>query len=113
MKKFFEDIMNYETGLTLLIALLLGLFLGVFFQTQYSVGIRTVFHNIYTKLCPDTQKDSKTIIMERVTKDTPNLPQKDIFETPKKKENEMVLFIKRLFIKEKKTEQTINDVVLN
>ncbi len=113
MKKFFSDIHNYDAYLTIIIALLLGMFAGVFFQTKYSLGIKTFFHNVYIKLNPDSQKDSKTLILERVTKDTPNLPQKDIFEEPEKKDNPFVLYIKRIFINKNEKTHTIHDIVIN
>jgi hypothetical protein len=51
--------------------------------------------------------------MDRVTKDTPNLPQKNIFEQPQKKENGFILFIKKVFVKKQDKPQTINDFILN
>ena len=108
-----SELWCWENISTIVIALLLGVFLGVFFQTSYSLGIRTFFHNVYVKLHPEINKDSKTIIIDRVTKDTPNLPQNDIFEEPEKKENGFIKIIKKVFIHKDKEQTTIHNVILN
>ena len=112
MKKFFKDI-SREDIYTIIIALLIGMFVGVFFQSGYSIGIRSFFHNIYTKINPNSQKDSKTLINDRATKDIPNLPQKDIFETPKKKDCGVVIFIKKIFHNSEQEKDTIDNFVIN
>lgn len=108
-----SELWTWSNISTIAIALLLGMFLGVFFKSSYSIGIRTFFHNIYVKLHPEITKDSKTIIMDRVTKDTPNLPQNDIFEEPAQKENGFIKIIKKVFIHKQKEKQTIDDIILN
>ena len=65
------------------------------------------------KLNPDITKDSKSIIIDRVTKDTPQLPQNDIFEEPAQKENGFIKIIKKVFIHKQKEKQTIDDIILN
>lgn len=108
-----SDLWCWENISTIIIALLLGVFLGVFYQTQYSIGLRTFVHNMYVKMHPEINKDSKSIIMDRVTKDTPALPQKDIFEEPAKEENGIIKIIKKVFIRKDKEQTTIHNVVLN
>lgn len=109
MKKFFKNIFDEELTFVIIISLLLGCFIGVFMQTPYSLGIKTTFHNLYIKLNPDTQKDSKTIIIDKASESLDKLPQKDIFEQPEKKENKFILFIKNVFKTEKTQQKTIND----
>lgn len=113
MKKSFEDIISLDTLLVIAVALTLGMLIGIFYHSQYSLGMRTFFHKMYLKINPDSQKDSKTLIMDKVTKDTPNLPQNDIFEQPAKKDNGFILFIKKVFVKKENKPQTINDYILN
>ena len=105
-----EQTKNKELVFTAFLFLLIGLVIGVFFQSGYSVGIRTFFHQIYVKINPETQKDSKTIIIEKVTKDTSDFPTNSIFDKPKKKENKIILTIKRM-LPSKEKPQTINDNV--
>ena len=64
--------------------------------------------DMYIKVHPEVKKDSKTIIIDQVTKNTHNVPQKDIFEAPKK-ENKLVIFIKRVYGEEKPKRETIYD----
>ena len=104
---------NWETVSTVLIALLLGMFLGVMYNSKYSIPIRIKFHDFCVKINPDTQKDSQTLIMERVTKDAPNISQNSIFDEPEKKENCFIKFVYRLFNKNNQKPQTIHDVILN
>ena len=108
MKDFFRDIFNKDSAATILIALLLGLLLGVLFNTSYSVGIRTKLHNIYSKYNPE--KDSKTMIMDRATKDILPLPQNSIFDEPER-EHKIILLIKRFFDKKTEQNKTINDEI--
>ncbi len=113
MKKSLEELISLDTVLVIAVALMLGMLIGIFYHSPYSVGLRTLIHNIYLKTHPNIEKDSKTLIMDRVTKDTPNLPQKNIFEQPQKKENGFILFIKKVFVKKQDKPQTINDFILN
>lgn len=113
MKKSFEELISLDTVLVIAIALTLGMLIGIFYHSQYSIGIRTFIHDVYVKTHPNIEKDSKTLIMDRVTNDTPNLPEKDIFEQPQKKENGFILFIKKVFVKKQDKPQTINDFILN
>jgi hypothetical protein len=106
MKDFFRDVFNKDSAATIFIALLLGLLLGVLYNTPYSIGIRTKIHNIVHKFNPE--KDSKSIIIEKATKDISPLPQKSIFEEPQK-ENRFILFIKRVFTNKQEQTKTIND----
>ena len=108
-----SELLTWSNISTIIIALLLGLFLGIFFKSSYSIGIRTFFHDIYVKLNPDITKDSKSIIIDRVTKDTPQLPQNDIFEEPAQKENGFIKIIKKVFIHKQKEKQTIDNIILN
>lgn len=104
---------NWDIVYIFIFSLLFGFFIGVIFKTPYTLGIKTFFHNISVKLNPDSQKDSKTLIIDRVTKDTENIPQNSIFEEPKKKDNNFIIIIKRLFHKQKEKSPTIHDAVLN
>lgn len=99
---------NNELIFIAFLFLLIGLVIGVFFQSGYSIGMRTFFHQIYIKFHPETQKDSKTIIIEQVTKNTSTIPQNSIFDKPEKKENKFILIIKRIFPAKEKP-KTIND----
>ena len=109
--KFLDD----DSIIVIILALLVGFIAGIIIQSEIFMPVRLFFHNVYTKLNPDSKKDSYTLIIENVTKSSPNLPQKNIFEEPAKKENGFVLYVKKVFAKNKKTEkrQTINDFVLN
>lgn len=113
MKELFLKLWNWETVSTVLIALLLGMFLGVMFNSKYSIPLRVKFHDFYVKINPDTQKDSHTLIMEKVTKDAPILPQNSIFDEPEKKENRFIKTFYRIFNKNHERKQTIHDVILN
>ena len=103
-----KELFNRETLSTILIALLIGMLLGVFYNTKYSIGLRTYFHEVYTKLHPEVKKDSKTIIIEQVTKNSQNIPQKDIFEKPER-ENKFFTVIKKIFVKPEQKTETIFD----
>lgn len=93
------------------ISLLIGLVLGFCCPNQGFVRFKIFMHNIYVKFHPDIHKDTKTIILETATKNVKNVPQNSIFEEPKK-ENGFLLFVKKVFVKEKKKEMTINDIVI-
>lgn len=93
------------------ISLLMGLVLGFCCPNQYSAKFKIFMHNIYVKFHPEIQKDTRTIILETATKNIKDVPQNNIFEEPKK-ENGFLLFIKKVFVKEKKKEMTINDIVV-
>ncbi|MCM1265710.1 MAG: hypothetical protein NC200_05880 [Candidatus Gastranaerophilales bacterium] len=98
----------------IIVSLLLGLTLGLVCPKKCSIAFRTTLHKIYIKFHPESQKDTKTIIIERATKDTPNLPQYDIFEEPTKKENSFIKYIKKIFIKkDNEQSQSIHDVILH
>ena len=96
----------------IIFCLLLGFFIGILFKTPYTLEIKTFFHNINLKLNPDIQKDSKTLIIDNVTKDSKSIDYKNIFDEPKEKENKYIIIFKRLF-KKKHKKTTINDVILN
>ena len=66
-------------------------------------------HKIYLKINPNTEKDSKTIILEKVSGDINELPQKDIFEKPAK-ENRFVIFLKKLFTQKIDKQETIDTI---
>ena len=93
------------------ISLLMGLVLGFCCPKQYSAKFKIFMHNIYVKFHPEIQKDTRTIILETAIKNIKDVPQNNIFEEPKK-ENGFLLFIKKVFVKEKKKEMTINDIVV-
>ena len=112
MKKFLINLFNNDIFLTVILALLLGMFLGVAFNSKLFLPVKVKFHDFYSKINPNYQKDSQTLIIEKVTKDTPNINQKDIFEEPKKKNNSFILFIKRIFTPKKET-NNIHDFILN
>lgn len=113
MKKFFDDILDKDTLFILFISLLLGLFIGVFFQSGYSVGLRTLYHKIYLKFHPEVQKDTKTIIIDKVSEDNIRIPQTDIFEDMSEKDNKLIIILKKIFTPSKKLKQenkpTIDD----
>lgn len=113
MKSFFNESM--DAILTITLALLVGLTIGMLIPSKFSISSKVFFHNILRNLNPDSQKDSQTLIMEKVTKDTPNLPQNSIFEEPEKKENGFILYIKKVFFNQKDEDppKTITDYVLN
>ncbi len=96
----------------IIFCLLLGFFIGILFKTPYTLGIKTFFHNISVKLNPDTQKDSKTLIIDKATKDAKSIDYKNIFDEPKTKENKFIIIIKRIFNK-KKHQTTIDNVIIN
>jgi len=108
MKDNKQNIFNNENFLTVLIALLLGLFLGVMWNTRFSTGVKTYFHDIYIKINPDAKKTSHELIIDRVNKDLPNLPQNSIFEQPEKKENKIILFVKKIFLNRQKDSDIFN-----
>lgn len=107
MKKFFEDITDTNMFLTVLLFLLLGMFTGVFFQSEYSVGVRTFFQKIYLKLNPDASKDSKTLILEKAGGSILELPTNNIFET-KENENKLKSICKKLLKKQSDKNTCIN-----
>lgn len=113
MKKLFSTLWNWETGSIVLIALLLGMFLGVMNNSKFAIPLKIKLHDMYVKINPDIQKDSHSLIIERVTKDTPNLPQNSIFEEPEKKDCSFIKVIKKVFIKKHEKPKTIHDVILN
>ena len=104
MKNLLKDFLDKDTLFIIFISLLIGLVIGVYFQTSYSIGLRTALHNITQKLNPDSKKDSKTLIMEKAG--TYTMPE-TIFDTPKK-ENKLIIFIKR-FLPKKETTQTLDN----
>lgn len=105
MKKRLIDLFNNDYFSIVIISLLIGLFLGIFFQSIYSIPIRTFFNN----LNPNTGKDSHTLIIDNVTRNTPNINQKDIFEI-QKKENIVIRIIKKLSTNnDKNSTNTINN----
>ena len=109
MKEWIKDFFNKDIISIILISLLLGIFLGLFFKTEYSIPIKAFFND----LNPNSGKDSQTLILDNVTKNTPNINQKNIFETPKRKENLIIQIIKNFSKKNKKTEEsTINNYVV-
>ena len=98
----------------IIISLLLGMIFGYSCPTKYSSAFKSTLHKIYIKFHPESQKDTHTIILERVTKDTPNLPQYDIFEEPVQKENNFILYIKKIFGKKaEKQPASIHDMILH
>ena len=103
MKDFFDDFKNKDTLFIIFISLLLGVFIGVFFKSGYSLGIKSFFRDVYFKINPESQKDSKTIILEKA--DCYELPN-TIFDETKKKDNKFILFIKNL---KKEKPQTIKN----
>ena len=112
MKEFLSE--SADAILTVILALLIGAAIGLLIPSKASIATRIFFHNIFVKLNPDSQKDSHTLIMENVTKDTPNLPEKSIFEEPQKKDNGFILYIKKVFTKkDSEKPKTITDYVLN
>ncbi|GEM_PF-7132693 len=110
-----KNTLDSESFTFIILALLFGFIIGLIIPSRFFMPVRVFFHNIYIKMNPDSQKDSKTLILEQVTKDNVSTPKKDIFEEPEKKENGVVLYIKKVFKKDTKQEkpQTINDFVLN
>jgi len=108
--KFFDE----NTVIIVIIALFIGFIAGKFIPSGVFMPVRLFFHNIYVKLNPDSQKDSKTLIMEKVSGDI-YLPQKSIFDEPVKKENKAVLYIKRILKKEDNSDnpKSIHDFILN
>ena len=113
MKKTFSALLNWDTFYIVLVALLLGMILGVAFNSKYSIPIRIRLHNLYLKINPDVQKDSQTLIIDKVTKDAPISSQTNIFEEPKQNKNNFLYCIKKIFIKNDKKPQTIHDVIIN
>ena len=103
---------NWDIVYIFIFSLLLGVLIGVLFKTPYTLGIKAYFHDICVKLNPNLQKDSRTLIIDRVTKDTKPLPKNSIFEVPEKKDNNLIVIIKRVFNKHKEKEPTIHDSVL-
>jgi hypothetical protein len=87
------------------ISLLVGLIIGVVTSKQIQIAL----HEIYQKFHPEISKDSKTIIIERATKDLEQIPETSIFETPVKKENSVILFVKKIFVKENNSLPTIDN----
>lgn len=108
IQKFLKNDILY----VFVVSLMIGLVLGFCCPNSYSANVKMFFHNIYVKFHPDTQKDTKTIIIETATKNIKDIPQNSIFEEPKK-ENKFLLFVKRVFVKEKKKEMTIEDIVVD
>lgn len=100
----------------ILSALLIGLFIGFWCPANIKIQVQTAYNNIYIKFHPESQMDTQTIIINKATKNIENLPQNDIFETPPKKENDFILFIKKLFKPKSKEVQkpvTIHDKVID
>lgn len=103
-----------DTLVIITTALIFGIALGLICPSQYSMAFRTTIHNIYIKLHPESKKDTRTIIMEKATKDIPNLPQNSIFEEPQPKENNFILYLKKIFSKKQDdTPKSIHDVILH
>ena len=107
MKKFIISIFNNEIFLTVILALLLGMFLGVMYNSAFFTPIKVKLHSLYLQINPDAQKDSQTLIIEKVTINTPNINQKDIFTEPKKQDCKILCIIKKL-IPTKETPANIN-----
>ena len=103
---------NWDLVYIFIFSFLFGISIGIIFKTPYTLGIKTFFHDIYVKLNPDLQKDSKTLIIERATKDTKALPQNSIFEEPQKKDNKFIIIIKRVFKNKEETRPSIHDAVI-
>jgi hypothetical protein len=105
--------LSYDFLMIIVLALLIGLVLGRLCPTGVSMGYRTFCQKLYIKFHPDSQKDTKTIIMEKALKDTPSLPKTDIFEEPQTKDSSFVQYVKHIFVK-KQTDspKTIHDIVL-
>ena len=116
MKHMRRIILDRADILTIILALMIGLSIGFFIPTKCSIAIRLFIHNIYLKINPDAQKDSKTLILEKVSKNNDILEQKTIFDKPDKNQETPVMFIKKIFKNnntDEKKKQTINDFILN
>lgn len=100
------DILKNDILYIFVVSLMIGLVLGFCCPKECSAKFKIFMQNVYIKFHPECQKDSRTIIIEKVSKSTNDLPQTSIFEEPKK-ENQFLLFVKKVFVKEKKTEMTI------
>lgn len=109
MKHF--ELFSLNTLIIILSAMLLGVVLGKFCPSNIHLQTATFFHNIYVKLHPESQKDTKTIIMERATKDIKTYTGNDIFEEPQKKENNFIIFIKKIFHKNTKNDTNLDLII--
>jgi hypothetical protein len=105
---------NWDIVFIVVVALCVGMAIGRFCPPSCTLGVRTFCQKLYVKFHPDSQKDTKTIIIDRETSGIPNLPHNDIFEQPEKKDCAFVKYVKQLFNrKSKEKPQTINDIVLH
>ena len=94
MKHF--ELFSLNTLIIILSAMLLGVVLGKFCPSNIHLQTATFFHNIYVKIHPESQKDTKTII---------------IFEEPQKKKNNFIIFIKKIFHKNTKNDTNLDLII--
>lgn len=99
---------SYNTIIIILSAMLIGVLFGRYCPQNISIQIHTTIQKIYLVFHPDAKKDSKTIIMEYATKNSQYIPQNNIFEE-QKKENKIIVFIKKIFSKSDDLTKTIYD----
>lgn len=111
MKK--SDFLSLNTLIIILSAMLLGVIIGRICPQNIHIQTATFFHNIYIKLHPDSQKDTKTIIIDSATKDIPIYSGNNIFEKPQKKENKYKRFIKKVLHENKKENNNIDIFLYN
>ncbi len=109
MKHF--ELFSLNTLIIILSAMLLGVVLGKFCPSNIHLQTATFFHNIYVKIHPESQKDTKTIIMERATKDIQTYTGNDIFEEPQKKKNNFIIFIKKIFHKNTQNDTNLDLII--
>lgn len=103
----------YESILIILICLFVGLFIGRAVPQNLSVSIQSFAQELYLKFHPDSQKDTQTLIRERVMKDTVYTPTENIFEEQKR--IGFVQKIKLFFNKKDKSQEqnTINNITFD
>ncbi len=89
----------------ILSGLLIGLVFGVMSPVNIKMRVQTFYSNLYIKFHPESQMDTQTIIINKVTKNSVLTPQNDIFEMPVKKENQIILFVKNLFKQNKQPKE--------
>jgi len=109
MKDF--KIFSLNSYIIFLSALAVGMLAGEFCPACVHIYFRTVIHNVYVKFHPDSQKDTKTIIMEKTTKGIPDYTGTGIFDEPAKKDSGFVYVIKKVLHSDKKEQDNLNLII--